>query len=151
MFGDLRLNAREQPEKAAEEQELVKELATNTAAEVQARRIHPRFTVSLPVAARPGNFSDRTRGAVPGRTVDVSQGGCLIIFEQSVHVGDVYALDIDRKNTKLPLIYARCVRARMLHDDAIEAGFSFFAALDGAELTESMKRVSGGNIREAAA
>jgi len=151
MFGDLRLNARDDSRTAAAEHELVKELASNTAAEVQANRLHPRFTVQLPVAARPGNFSDRGRGNVMGRTIDVSQGGCMVIFEQSIHVGDVYALDIDRRNTKLPLIYGRCVRARMLHDDAIEAGFAFFTALAADELTESMKRITGGSIREAAA
>lgn len=150
MFGDLRLNA-EGGERPADDQELVKELSTNTAAEVQAKRLHPRFTVSLPVTARPGNFRDRAIGTVVGRTVDVSQGGCLVIFEHAVNVGDVYAIDIDRKNTRLPLVYARCVRARMLHDDAVEAGFAFFMSFDADELTESMRRIANGNVREAAA
>ncbi|MFO0827152.1 MAG: PilZ domain-containing protein [Phycisphaerales bacterium] len=155
MFGDLRLNAGEESGKPGAthlaDQELVKELASNTAAEVQAKRLHPRFTVALPVVARPANFSDRAAAGATGRTVDISQGGCMVIFEQAVYVGDVYAIDVDRRNTKLPLIYARCVRARMLHDDAIEAGFAFFTALDVTELSESMRRVATGGIREAAA
>jgi hypothetical protein len=38
----------------------------------------------------------------------------------------------------------------MLHDDAIEAGFSFFLSLDSNELSESIKRLAP-STREAAA
>src|SRR5262245_41703261 len=77
MFGTRRAHVRGDPTPVLGDAELLKELASNTAAEVQAKRMHPRFTVSLSVTARPGNFSDRARGNAVGRTVDLSQGGCL--------------------------------------------------------------------------
>jgi hypothetical protein len=39
----------------------------------------------------------------------------------------------------------------MLHDDAIEAGFSFFTALDPAELTVAIRRVTDAGSQGVAA
>ncbi|MBL9119503.1 MAG: PilZ domain-containing protein [Phycisphaerae bacterium] len=130
--------------------DLIAELATNTRDEVESRRQHARFSVALPLIASPGNFSDRTMASLSGSTVDISQGGCLGVFERAVQVGDIYQLDLDSAHTGLPRIYARCVRARMLHDSAVEAGFSFFASLDANELREAMQRVAKGVTRAAA-
>ena len=130
--------------------DLIAELATNTRAEVESRRQHARFTVALPLLAAPGNFSDRTAPALSGTTVDLSQGGCLAVFERAVNVGDIYRLDLGSAQTGLPQIYARCVRARMLHDSAIEVGFSFFTQIEATELREAMQRCTKGTVRNAA-
>lgn len=132
------------------ENDLIAELATNTRAEVEARRQHARFTVALPMTAAPGNFSDRGSASFSGTTIDVSQGGCLAVFDRAVQVGDIYRIDLDSPHTGLPQMYARCVRARMLHDSAVEAGFSFFAQLEAAELRDAMHRCSKGVTRDAA-
>jgi hypothetical protein len=130
--------------------DLIAELASNTRAEVESKRQHARFTVALPMVALAGNFSDRGQPAISGTSVDISQGGCLGIFERAVQVGDIYRLDLDAARTGLPQVYARCVRARMLHDSAVEAGFSFFAQLEANDLREAMQRYAKGATRAAA-
>jgi c-di-GMP-binding flagellar brake protein YcgR len=130
--------------------DLIAELATNTRAEVESRRTHARFTVALPIAAAPGNFSDRQRSSITGTSVDLSQGGCLVLFEQAVQVGDIYLLDLAGERSGLPQVYARCVRARMVHDGAMEAGFSFFSQLDANDLREAMRRCVTSSARHAA-
>lgn len=129
--------------------DLIAELATNTRAEVEARRQFTRFAVALPLGAAPGNFSDASP-ALAGTTVDISQGGCLAVFERAVMVGDVYRLDIASASTGLPRMYARCIRARMLHDSAIEVAFTFFSQIDAQELRDAMQRASRGATRTAA-
>ncbi len=129
--------------------DLIAELATNTRAEVEARRQHARFAVALSLRAMPGNFSDSS-APVEGTTIDISQGGCLAVFERAVNVGDIYRLDVSADSTGLPQLYARCVRARMLHDSAIEVAFSFFTHLEAQELRDAMQRVSKGATRNAA-
>lgn len=129
--------------------DLIAELATNTREEVESRRQHARFAVALPLTAHPGNFSDRS-GALSGTTVDLSQGGCLAVFDRAIQVGDVYRIDINAEATGLPQVYARCIRARMLHESAVEAAFTFFSQIDSQELRDAMQRCSKGATRNAA-
>jgi len=130
--------------------DLIAELASNTRSEVESRRTHARFTVALPIVAAPGNFSDRMRPSLNGTSVDLSQGGCLVLFEQAVQVGDIYLLDLAGAQSGLPQVYARCVRARMVHDGAVEAGFSFFSQVEANDLREAMRRCTASNARKAA-
>ncbi len=130
--------------------DLLAELATNTREHVEAKRLHARFAVALQIQVHGGNFSDRQRGPLAGTTVDISQGGCLVVFDGAVQVGDIYRLDLDSGRTRLPQIYARCIRARMLHDTAMEAAFVFFVALEASELRAGMQLVTGGPMRVAA-
>jgi len=123
--------------------DLIAELATNTREEVESRRIHARFAVAVPIVAHAGNLSDRSQPPIAGTSVDVSQSGCLVIFDRAVHVGDIYRLDIDGARTRFPQLFARCIRARLLHDTAIEAAFVFFIAMDATELRAGMQRVTG--------
>jgi PilZ domain len=125
---------------ANDEADLIAELAVNTRSEIQSRRQSPRFAASLAVSVLKGNFSDRDGGAINGTTVDISQGGCRVVFERAIQVGDIYRLDLDSSRTGLPSLYARCVRALMLHDTAIEAGFTFFVPLEANALRDAMNR-----------
>ncbi len=134
---------------ALNDNDLIAELASNTRAEVESRRQFTRFEVALPLTLFPGNFGDDAPPVV-GTTVDVSQGGCLAVFERAVLVGNLYRLDIACASTGLPTIYARCIRARMLHDSAIEAAFTFFTQIESDELRESMRRCMKGAARNAA-
>jgi c-di-GMP-binding flagellar brake protein YcgR len=129
--------------------DLIAELATNTREEVEARRQHTRFEVAMPLTANPGNFSDRS-APLAGTTVDLSQGGCLALFDRAVQVGDIYRLDINAEATGLPQVYARCIRARMLHESAVEAAFTFFAPIESQELRDAMQRCARGATRNAA-
>ena len=43
-----------------------------------------------------------------------------------VLVGDVYQLHFAKGELDLPILYARCLRCRLVREDAFEAGFAFF-------------------------
>jgi hypothetical protein len=122
--------------------ELLSELARNTREAVEAKRVHARFAVALPIRAQAGNLSDADRAALIGTTIDISQSGCLAVFERAVQVGDVYRLDLDSRRSGLPQLFARCVRARMVHDTALEAAFNFFVPLEAADLKSAMGRIA---------
>ena len=121
---------------------LISELAANTPREIASRRHSPRFHATMQARVVKGNFSDRIHGDLTGTTVDISQGGCRVIFDRSVQVGNVYRLDLHASTVKLPRAYARCVRASMLHDDSVEAGFSFFVPLEESVLRDAMDRLA---------
>jgi c-di-GMP-binding flagellar brake protein YcgR len=106
--------------------DLLQEMAANTPEEVRRRRAHFRISVKAAVILQPGNASDLLRFKVKGVTGDVSEGGLSAVFPIPVRVGDVYRLQFDREALDLPLTFARCVRCRLIREDAFKAGFSFF-------------------------
>lgn len=111
-----------------EDETLVAELQRNTTANIRHEREHERFAVSAALDALPANLSDSTAGQ-PGRTVDVSAGGCMGVFETPLRVGDVYRLQLHGRST-MPELFARCLRVRMLRQGAFEAGFVFLTPVD---------------------
>ncbi len=128
---------------------LISEIAANTPREIASRRQNPRFNATMQVNAVKGNFSDRDHGESAGTTIDISQGGCRVVFDRAVRVGDVYRLELHAAGVRLPRSYARCVRAHMLHDDAIEAGFAFFVPIEEAALRDAMSRMADAARRAA--
>jgi hypothetical protein len=67
---------------------------------------------------------------VQGISGDVSEGGCCVLFPVPLNVGDVYLLTFDRKTINVSPALARCMRCRLMREDAYECGFSFFTPLD---------------------
>jgi c-di-GMP-binding flagellar brake protein YcgR len=106
---------------------LIQELAANTPESIRRQRAHFRLSVKAAVVAQPGNASDMLRIKLKGITGDVSEGGCSAIFPIPLQVGDIYRLQFDRASLDLPLVFARCVRCRLVREDAFETGFAFFA------------------------
>ncbi len=98
--------------------------------EIAQARAHARVEIRLPVRARPGNASDSSGEVVAGLTVDLSRGGCRIVAVRPLRVGDVYRIEFDAPELDLPLTFARCLRCRLLREDAFEAGFAFFGELE---------------------
>jgi len=45
-------------------------------------------------------------------------------------VGDIYWLTFDKTELKLDNLFARCLRCRLIREDAYEAGFKFFDLVD---------------------
>ncbi|RME36723.1 MAG: PilZ domain-containing protein [Planctomycetota bacterium] len=109
--------------------DLVQELSANTPEELRRKRAHFRMAIRVEVTAQPGNASDLDRFQVRGMTGDISQGGLSAIFPRPVRVGDVYRLQFDRRRLDVPLTFARCVRCRLIREDAFEAGFAFFSEI----------------------
>ncbi|MEL6497731.1 MAG: PilZ domain-containing protein [Planctomycetota bacterium] len=108
-------------------QTLLRELEQQTPEAIRRQRSSQRQDLSIGVTVRPGNASDRrTRPDADGVTGDVSTGGCRVMMSEPMLVGDVYQLHFAKGELDLPIVYARCVRCRLIREDAFEAGFAFF-------------------------
>ncbi len=108
---------------------MLEELASNTPEEVRRQRAHFRLAIKTSVTLQPGNASALRKLKVKGLTVDISEGGCSAVFPVPTRVGDVFRLQFDATTLELPLTFARCVRCRLIREDAFEAGFSFFTPI----------------------
>lgn len=108
---------------------LLRDLERNTPTEIRRQRAHFRLAIKAAVILQPGNAADLTKLKIQGVTGDVSEGGLSALFPVPVRVGDVYRLSLDRQVLDIPLTFARCVRCRLVREDAFEAGFSFFTPI----------------------
>lgn len=107
----------------------LRDLERNTPEEIRRQRAHFRLAIKAGVILQPGNATDLLSFKVKGVTGDVSAGGCSGLFPVPARVGDIYRLQFDRKMLDLPLTFARCVRCRLVREDAFEAGFAFFSPI----------------------
>jgi len=108
---------------------LLQELERNRTEEIRRQRTHFRIAIKASVILQPGNASDRLAMKMKGVTGDLSQGGFGALFPLPPRVGDVYRAEFERSVLNLPTVYIRCLRCRLVRDDAFEAGFSFFAPI----------------------
>ncbi|MDO8630845.1 MAG: PilZ domain-containing protein [Phycisphaerales bacterium] len=108
---------------------VLRDLERNTPSEIRRQRAHFRLAVKAGVVLQPGNASEMMKLKVQGVMGDISEGGCSALFPIPIRVGDVYRLQFDRQTLELPLTFARCVRCRLVREDAFEAGFAFFASI----------------------
>lgn len=108
---------------------VLKDLERNTPDEIRRQRAHFRLSIKAGVILQPGNQTDILSFKVKGVTGDISAGGCSALFPVPARVGDIYRLQFDRKALDLPLTFARCVRCRLVREDAFEAGFAFFSPI----------------------
>lgn len=110
---------------------LLRELEQQTPEAIRKQRSSERQELSIGVVIRPGNASDRIECAdVDGVTGDVSTGGCRVMTSQPMRVGDVYQLRFAKSELDLPIVYARCLRCRLVREDAFESGFVFFEKIE---------------------
>ncbi len=107
--------------------DMLQELSANTPDELRRQRTSFRLTIKTSVILQAGNASEMLTFKVKGVTGDISEGGMSAVFPIPARVGDIYRLAFDRKTLDLPLTFARCVRCRVIREDAYEAGFAFFA------------------------
>lgn len=107
--------------------DIMRELEQNTPDEIRRQRRHFRIAIKSKLILQPGNASDMLSPRVQGITGDVSEGGCSGVFPIAPRVGDIYRLNFDEHALGIPMTFARCVRCRMVREDAFEAGFRFFA------------------------
>ena len=109
---------------------LMKSLERQTTSEIVRERTSVRVEHKLKVVVRPGNASQQLAFKVQGLTADLSRGGCRMIVPMPLMTGDIYRLDFDSSEHKLPQVFGRCVRCRLLREDAFEAGMQFFTPID---------------------
>lgn len=125
--------------------EFLRELERNTTQNICTQRMHERVQLRCGVSASNANSIDRQGAPWVGSTLDISAGGFLAVYSVPLALGSVYLLRFDRARIDLPPTFARCIRGRMISEDAFEFGFSFFAKIDLAEALAgaSMEATSG--------
>lgn len=108
----------------------LKDLEKNTSAAILAQRSSERIDVNVSIVVRPGNASQRGAGGIQGMTGDLSNGGGLILLPRPIVPGDIYWIEFDQSEIKLSALFARCMRCRMVKEDAFEAGLRFLQDVD---------------------
>ena len=98
--------------------------------EIRRLRAHDRMAVKASVVIQPGNSSDTLNFKYQGVTGDISEGGCRIMLPMPLYVGDVFRLTFDHPQLDLPMVFARCMRCRLIREEAFEAGFKFFTPVN---------------------
>ena len=109
--------------------DLFQELHQNTPDEIRRKRTHFRVTIKAGVTVQAGNTSQLADLKIQGVTGDISAGGLCALFPMPLNVGDIYRLQFDRDKIDLPLTFARCIRSRLVREDAFEIGFRFFSPI----------------------
>ncbi|MFK7959452.1 MAG: PilZ domain-containing protein [Phycisphaerales bacterium] len=127
------------------ELELLRELERNTPDQIRQQRSSDRLMVKTKVIVQPGNTSDVRALKVQGMTSDISGGGTQLLLPLPMRVGDTYRLSFDRSEVDLPMLFGRCVRCRLIREEAFESGFAFFQPVEVSE------RLLGPGIRDQAA
>jgi hypothetical protein len=113
------------------------EIQRNASPQARTMRSHSRIAVRAKVTAQPANSSARNGFRTQGIVGDISSGGCMVLFSDPLAVGDVYRLMFDRAMLDLEPLFARCLRCRLVREDAFEAGFSFFRPVDLSNLEQA--------------
>jgi hypothetical protein len=109
--------------------DILQELEQQVDEHIRHLRMHERLTIKAKVILQPGNSSSLLDYKVQGIMGDISEGGCRAMFPIPIIPGDIYRLEVEQNEFELPLIFARCVRCKLVREDAFEAGFSFFVPL----------------------
>lgn len=106
------------------------DLERNKSDSVKQARHSARVRLQAAVVVEPGNAGDRERFSVKGVTGDISSGGCQLLFPLPMRVGDFYLLTFEQSKLRLEPLLARCLRVRLVREDAYEAGFKFLQPVD---------------------
>ena len=106
------------------------ELERNTDAAILAQRSSERIDIQARIFVRPANASQRHQFTIEGVTADVSNGGCMALFSRPIMVGDMFWITFDDERLRLGSLFARCLRCRMVREDAYETGFRFLNDVD---------------------
>lgn len=117
--------------------DLLSELQQSTPEAVKGARAHTRLSIRTKVIVQPANMSQRLSMKVQGVSGDISGGGCQLLLPLPLNVADIYWLTFDRQTLDVPPVYARCMRCRVIREDAFEAGFAFFKPIDLSDATPS--------------
>ena len=110
--------------------EALGELERNTDEAIIAQRSSERLEIKSRVWVRPGNVSERHRFTVEGMTGDISNGGCQVLLPRPIYPGDIFWLEFDASDVHIGPLLARCLRCRLIREDALEVGFRFFQDVD---------------------
>ncbi len=120
--------------------ELLKDLERQSIEEIQKLRAHERVDARVDIDVRPGNASDYAIATIKATTSDISEGGCGMVSTVPIGVGDIYRLEFDRKKVDIPVVFARCVRCRLLRESAYEVAMAFFTPISLSDAKQEDKQ-----------
>ncbi len=106
--------------------DLVSDIERQSMDSIRKLRAHERLEVRLNIIVAPGNSSDTSRFKVKGVTGDISEGGSRVLLPLPLTPGDIYRVEFDKAQADLPLVFARCMRCRLVRENTFEAGLAFF-------------------------
>jgi hypothetical protein len=120
--------------------DVLRDLEQQTHEDIRNRRAHDRVAIKAKVVVLPGNVSASLESWLHGVTGDISEGGCRAMLPLPIYVGDVFRLTFDHPELDLPIVFARCMRCRLIREDSFEAGFKFFNPVSVASAADAHKR-----------
>ena len=115
-----------QKKNTASEADLIAELERQSLEQIRQVRAHERYSSKVSVELRHGNASAKEDLLLCGKTNDISEGGCSVVFPSALLPGDIFQLTFDSKAIDLPVVFARAMRCRFLKEGSYEMGFRFF-------------------------
>ena len=118
----------------------LRELEQNTSDSIIAQRSSERIDIQTAVVIRSGNASQRHRYEIHGVTGDISNGGMLVLLSQPLLPGDIFWVTFPDEEIRINALLARCLRCRMVQEEAFEAGFRFLHDID---LQRAMNELPG--------
>jgi len=116
--------------------ELLQDLERNTSEAIRRARSSERIAIRCSIIVQPGNSSQADSLKVRGVTGNISSGGFQALLPTPLMVGDIYRVTFDRQTLDAPPTFARCLRCRLIREDAFESGFAFFNPLDLSRLNQ---------------
>ena len=106
--------------------ELVEELELNTREEIDGKRERDSLQLKIPTTLEAGSATDRAAPPIQGTSKEVSSSAMTGTFDQTVRVGDIYLLALERSELDVPPTYALCQRCSLVRTDCFEATLTFF-------------------------
>ena len=110
--------------------EALAELERNTSDAILAQRSSERIEIQTKVLIQPGNVSERHYFTIEGVTADISNGGCMLLLSGPIMVGDLFWITFDDEQIHIGSLIVRCLRCRLVREDAFETGIRFLQDVD---------------------
>lgn len=96
----------------------------------QTQRAHARFESNAKVTVKAANASQREDINFSAICNDISAGGCRVLSNRALMVGDLFYIVFDRNQLDVPPAFARCLRCRFLREETFEMGFAFLTPVE---------------------
>ncbi len=109
---------------------LLMQLKANTPENLLSQRSSTRLELRIAVLMRPGNASERQAEPIQATSADISEGGCQLITDRPIWVGEFILLEFDRAELDIDPVMARCLRCRLLTEQKFECGFKFSTPIE---------------------
>lgn len=114
------------------------ELEKNTSKAITAMRSSQRIDIRTKVWVQPGNSSARSGFVMEALTADISKGGCMILTPRPLMVGDIFWLRFSDEDIHINPLLVRCLRCRLVREDAFEVGIRFLNDIDLSHIFSSV-------------